>query len=230
MGGRGGGNDPHRGVAGGARLHDRQLRQRRLPRKITTDALRAVRLELASAAPLAADRNDQALIDDVEFTPADDMADLGGTTLLLAVRDNDLKGRHATDVSQLALVHGDPAAQREHCLRGPDDKEPGGSATAVLACRTFIRDRIAEALAGLDASGAPDPANRTSLRIYLALRHQVDAPLPTYYVRVGQALHTVEDSFTHAYRSPDGMQITVALDWIDEANGHLVERATGLPI
>ena len=140
--------------------------------KIMTDALRAVRLELATAAPLAADRNDRALIDDVEFTPANDMTDLGGATLLLGVRDNDLKGRQATDLSQLALVHGDPAAQREHCLRGPDDKEPGGSAAALLDCRAFIRERIAEALGGLDASGAPDPANRTSLPVYLALRHR----------------------------------------------------------
>src|SRR5262245_21519732 len=77
--------------------------------KITTEALRAVRQELATAAPLAADRNDQALIDDLEFTPAADMNDLGGVTLLLGVRDNDLKGLHATDVSHLALVHGDPA-------------------------------------------------------------------------------------------------------------------------
>ena len=35
--------------------------------RITGEALRAVRQELATAGPLAADRNEQALIDDVEF-------------------------------------------------------------------------------------------------------------------------------------------------------------------
>src|SRR4051812_5011587 len=197
--------------------------------KITTEALRAVRLELPTAAPRPADSNERALIEDVEFTPASDMTDLGGATLLLGVRDNDLKGRHATDLSALALIHGNPSAQREHCLRSSHDLEPGGSETAVLDCRAFIRERIAQALDGLDATGAPDPGNRTSLSVFLALRHRVDASLPTYYVRLGQALHTVEDSFSHTYRSADGMQITVVLDWVDEANGHLVEATDGPP-
>jgi len=200
--------------------------------KVTTDALRAVRLDpatAATAAPLPADRNDQALIDDLEFSPASDMSDLGGATLLVSVRDNDLKGRDSMDLSQLPLVHGDPGAQREHCLRGANEQEPGGSATAVRDCHDFIVERIGQALDGLDATGTPDPTNRTSLPLYLALRHGVNASLPTYYVRIGQAIHAVEDSFTHTYRTPDGMQITVVLDWVDEANGKLVEATNGPP-
>src|SRR5450432_2044983 len=196
---------------------------------ITTEALRAVRLEFPSAAPLLADRNDRALIDDLEFQPANDMADLGGATLLVGVRDNDLKGRDSNDLSQLALVHGDPAAQREHCLRNAHEKEPGGSAMAILDCRAFIRERILQGLDGLDATSTPDVTNKTSIPLYLSLRHSVNAALPTYYVRMGQAIHAIEDSFTHTYRSPDGMQITVALDWVDEANGDLVEITDGPP-
>ena len=199
---------------------------------VTTDAFRAVRLDpatAATAAPLPADRNDRALIDDLEFSPADDMTDLGGATLLIGVRDNDLKGRDSMDLSQLPLVHGDPGAQREHCLRNAQELEPGGSETAVLDCRDFIRERIGQALEGLDATGTPDVTNKTSLPLYLALRHRVDALLPTYYVRIGQAIHAVEDSFTHTYRTPDGMQITVVMDWVDEANGNLVEATNGPP-
>ena len=197
--------------------------------KITTDALRAVRLDLATAAPLPADENDRALITDLEFVPASDMTDLGGATLLVGVRDNDLKGRDSGDLSQLALVHGDPSAQREHCLRSSHEEEPGGSATAVLDCRAFILERVGEAIGGLDATGTPDLTNRTSLPVYLSLRHRVDALLPTYYVRIGQAIHAIEDSFTHTYRTPDSMQITVVLDWVDEANGDLVEATDGPP-
>jgi hypothetical protein len=200
--------------------------------KITTDALRAVRLEpatLLTAAPLPADRNERALIDDLEFTPASDMTDLGGATLLVGVRDNDLKGRDSMALSQLALVHGDPSAQREHCLRNSHEKEPDGSKTAVSDCRAFIHDRIAQALDGLDATGTPDLTNRTSLPLYLSLRHGVNALLPTYYVRIGQAIHAIEDSFTHTYRTPDSMQITVVADWVDEANGNLVEATDGPP-
>jgi hypothetical protein len=197
---------------------------------ITSDALRAVRLELATAAPLPADRNEQALIDDLPFTPDSDMGDLGGATLLVSVRDNDLKGRDAFDLSQLALVHGDPGAQREHCLRSLNDKEPDGSNIALLECRAFIRERLGQALDGLDAAGTPDLTKRTSLPLYLALRHRVDASLPTFYVRVGQAIHAIEDSFTHAFRSsPDGTKITILLNWVDEANGTLVESRDGPP-
>jgi hypothetical protein len=197
--------------------------------RITGEALRAVREELAAAGPLAADRNEEALIDDLEFPVPADLNDLGAATLLIGVRDNDLKGRQSNDVSELALVHGDPQLQREHCLRSSDDDEPDGSARAIESCRAFILERIADALAGLDASGNPDPANRTTLPVYLALRHRVDASLPTYYVRIGQAIHAIEDSFTHAYRTADGMQISVVLNWVDGANGKLVPATDGPP-
>jgi hypothetical protein len=197
--------------------------------RITGEALRAVRQELAAAGPLAADRNEQALIDDVEFPVPADLNDLGAATLLIGVRDNDLKGRQSNDVTALALVHGDPQLQREHCLRSSDDDEPDGSARAIESCRTFILERIAEALAGLDASGNPDRANRTTLPVYLALRHRVDASLPTYYLRIGQAIHAIEDSFAHAYRTADGMQISVVLNWVDGANGKLAPATDGPP-
>jgi len=197
--------------------------------KVTTDALRAVRLELAAAAPLGADRNDRALIDDLQFAPTDDMTDLGGATLLLGVRDNDLQGHDALDASQLALVHGNPGTQMQHCLRGAHEEGSDGAQAALEACRNFILERVGQALEGLDETGAPDPGNRTSLRVYLALRHGVNAPLPTYYVRMGQALHTVEDSFTHTFRTTDGMAITTLLDWVDVVNRDFTEANDGPP-
>src|SRR6185295_5189471 len=109
----------------------------------------------------------------------------------------------ADDLGSLTEIHGNPDNQGEHCLRSEDQKEPGGSAAAVNSCRTFIRQRATEALAALDANGAPDIANRTPLSVHLSLRGQIDVPLPTYYVRIGQAIHAVEDSFSHTYRSPD---------------------------
>ncbi len=63
--------------------------------------------------------------------------------------------------------------------------------------------------------------------MYLSVRGQVEAPLPTYYVRMGQAIHAIEDSFTHTYRSPDETHITVVLNWIDKVDGDLVESRDG---
>lgn len=196
--------------------------------KITSEALRTVRLDLATAAPLPPlTADEQALVDDLQFNPDPDMKDLGGVTLLLSVRDNDLKGRSSDDLTILGQVAGDPDNQEEHCLRNKSQDEPGGSQAALSDCLTFIRGRVAEALDGLDVNGVPDPAIRTSLPVTLALRGSIDASLPTYYVRIGQAIHAVEDSFTHVYRTPDGMKITVVLNWIDEADGTLVESRDG---
>ncbi len=195
--------------------------------KLTAQALRTARAQLGMPATPRSTENEQALIDDLQFAPDGDMRDLAGVTLLVGVRDNDLKGNSQDDLSILSAIHGDPATQREHCLRGPGEKEPAGSAAAVADCRAFIRGRVLEALDGLDAAGRPDLAKRTSLSLHLSLRGHVDAPLPTYYVRIGQAMHAVQDSFTHTYRTPDGMKITVVLNWLDEEGGSLVESRDG---
>ncbi len=194
---------------------------------MASQALRTVRTEFSTAAPLPATDDEQALIDDLEFQTDGDMSDLGGVSMLIGDRDNDLKGSGANDLTQLAEVHGNPNTQQEHCLRGPDQKEPGGSAAAVASCRAFIRGRVSDALAGLNASGKPDLAKRTTISVHLDLRGDVDAPLPTFYVRIGQALHAVQDSFAHSYRTSDQMKITVSLDWLDLANGTWVESHDG---
>lgn len=194
---------------------------------ITSEALRRVRAEPEVAPALGGTRDERALIDDVQFDLQDDMRDLGAVSLLLGVRDNDLKGLSVDDLSAIAQVHGDPAHQDEHCLRGPGQGEPGGSEAALAACVAFIRGRVVEALEGLDTDGRPDRSVRTSLRVHLSLRGQVDASLPLYYVRMGQALHTLQDSFAHAYRTPDDMKVTVVLDWLDAAQGTLVESRDG---
>jgi MYXO-CTERM domain-containing protein len=197
--------------------------------RMTADAFRRVRADLDTAAPLPATRNERALIDDVQFTLASDMSDLGGATLLIGVRDNDLKGRDSNDLSQLALVHGDPMSQHLHCLRRSHDPEPGGTEDALLECRTFILDTVAQALDGLDAGGRPDPTIRTSLSLWLSLRHHVDAPLPTYYLRIGQAIHTAQDVFAHTFRTPDQASVTVVVNWIDEVEGRLQKETDGPP-
>jgi len=94
--------------------------------EITASALRQARGERPNAPPLAASRDERAMIDDAPFVIDDDMQDLAGATLLFAVRDNDLKGASPTDTFAIVPIAADPALQREHCLRGPNDDAPGG--------------------------------------------------------------------------------------------------------
>jgi len=194
---------------------------------ITSTALRAIRAEGAFAPPLTPTRDERAFIEDLQFYPAPDLRDLGGAALLASVRDNDLKGRGSDDLSALAEVHGNPDGQMEHCLRSAGQKEPGGSQAAVSDCRAFIRARAALALAGLDAGGTVDPGVRTALSVHLSIRGTIDVSLPTYYVRIGQALHAIEDSFAHTYRTADGRRITVALDWLGPSSGNWLESRDG---
>lgn len=195
--------------------------------RITADAWRVVRAELAAGAEIVPSTNERALIEDLQFRPALDMRDLAGVTLLLAVRDPDLMGRGSTDLTELAEVHGDPGHQLEHCLRGPDQKEPEGTAEAIRDCRGFIREQILRALDGLDEAGVPDAQKRTPFELTLEVRGRLEALLPTYFVEIGPALHAMQDSFTHTYRTPDAMRVTVALNWLDYAQKQLVEERDG---
>jgi MYXO-CTERM domain-containing protein len=155
------------------------------------------------------------------------MQDLAGVSLLLGVRDNDLKGNDITSTIDLVQVHGDPANQQEHCLRAPDDDEPTGTVQALSSCRTFIHDTALAALDGLDATGLPDAGLVTPLEVWLAIRGRVDAPLPTFYVKAGQTMHALQDSFTHTFRTADGTEVTTVLNWVEFAEGDLVESRDG---
>ncbi len=197
---------------------------------ITADALREVRSMYGLGAPLpSSDPDDGPLVDDLPFSPPDDFKDIGGATLLLGVRDNDIKSLAPTALDNLAQVTADPTTQREHCLRTDAEKEPTGSALAVADCRAFIKQTLMSALEGLGADGAPDGTLRDSFTVSLALSGTRTVSVPTFYLRAGRAVHAIEDSFSHTFRTPDQSQITVVLNWVDYANNTLDEATDGPP-
>ncbi len=195
--------------------------------RITMSALRTLRTQVTNAPAVTPDQNDLALITDVPFSLDGDMKDIASTAFIIGVRDNDLHGRGPTDVSQLAAVHGNPENQREHCLRAVEDDEPGGSERALETCKAFIRGKLVEALDGLDANGVPDPNRRVDLDVKLSLRGSVTASLPLFWVRMGQAVHTLQDGFTHSFRSADRMRVRTVLNWIEWVNNNETESRDG---
>lgn len=179
---------------------------------------------------LPASGNDQALIDDVPFRVPKALRDIGGTTLLLGVRDNDIKEHGPTDLKELAPEASDPKSQHEHCLRAPDQDEPGGSEAAVEACRNYIREQFVSALDGLDEQGMPDANIREQLTVSLAIRGEVDVDVPHFFLQAGRGLHALQDSFTHTFRNPDDPgKIRVVLNWVDYTEGTLQEAKDGPP-
>ena len=183
---------------------------------ITAAALRAVRARFDTAPVIAPSRDEAAMIADVEFAPPGDFVhDLAGMTLLLGARDNDLKGIDPLSSLDLFEVQADPETQNEHCNRGPDDDGDAGDQNALAACRAFIVNTATDALDGLDAAGRVDPTRRTAFKLFLAIRGEITPSLPLFYLKIGEAMHTLEDSFPHTYRTADGMKVTVVLNGID---------------
>jgi uncharacterized protein (TIGR03382 family) len=195
---------------------------------ITAAALRAVRTRFATAPAIAPSRDEAAMIADVVFSPPSDFVDdLAGMALLLGVRDNDLKGIDPLSSLDLVQVHGNPETQDEHCIRGPDDDGATGDQRAIDACRAFIHLAASEALDGLDAAGNVDRAHRAELALFVAVRGRITPQLPLFYVRIGAAVHALEDGFPHTYRTADGMRITTVLNWIDLVGGTYDEARDG---
>lgn len=172
--------------------------------------------------------DDDPLIADVAFDVPNSMSDIGGVTLLLGVRDNDVKQHGPNDLRELSVSASDPGLQEEHCLRSVSQDEPDGSREAVEACRHYIRNRLLESLGGLDADGRPDPAARTKMRVSLAIRHEIEVSVPTFFLRAGNALHALEDSFTHTFRNPEEPgKIRTVLNFVEYTQDELDESVDG---
>ena len=181
-----------------------------------------------ATAPLASRGDDAALIADVPFDVPRSFDHIGGVTLLLGVRDNDIKDHGPNGLRELAVSASDPEGQPEHCLRAGADDEPDGSRQAVEACREFIRQALVSALDGLDGAGRPDSSQREKLTVSLSIRGEIDVQVPLFFLRAGRALHAIQDSFTHTFRNPDEPgKIRVVLNFVEYTQDTLVEAVDG---
>lgn len=196
--------------------------------RIATEAIRALRtaMQTPSVTPSA---NDRALIHDLPFDLDPDVRDLTGASLAVGVRDNDLHGNGPNELDAIAQLHGNPNLQREHCLRGTLEDEPNGTSQAIEDCKAFIREKVAAALEGLDQNGKPDASRTMKLEVALMFRGHTAVELPIYWIEIGRALHAMEDSFTHTYRSQDHTHIRVTMNYSDYVNAEFKEERDGPP-
>lgn len=194
--------------------------------RIVTEAIRALRGadNVATVRPSA---NDRALIHDLPFDLDPDVRDLTGASLAVGVRDNDLHGNGPNELDSIAQLHGNPELQREHCLRAPEQDEPDGTKRALEDCKAFIREKVSAALEGLDQNGKPDAGRTIELEVTLTFRGRTDVELPLYWIEIGRALHAMEDSFTHTYRSADHTRVRVTENYSDYVNTDFEESRDG---
>ena len=183
--------------------------------RITEEALRYVR-SLGLAKPIPPRNDDErALLDDMPFHLPGDMQDVASAAILFGVRRPDIRGNANVDISSLALIHGDPNRQDDHCLRAPGDDEPNGSSASVLACQASARASLESAAAGLFDDGSVNPDEFASIELTLPVRSKVDIDLMRFYVNLGQALHALQDGFSHTFRDEGAERITTVLNWVD---------------
>lgn len=121
---------------------------------------------------------------------------------LIGIRNPDLHGLGDTDLVELAAVHGDPETQSDHCLRGPMDEGIAGDLMSLLACRATLRDEVVRALG---KSEPPNPYEVEQVDVTLVVRGKLRFPLSRFAFRLGRALHTLQDSYSHTQRIGEGV-------------------------
>ncbi len=196
---------------------------------MTQEALKRARAELGPLDVLKANEQERALIEDVPFRLENGLDDLGAASLVLANHHVDFGGNQPDDLANLAPLHGTPEHQQQHCLRTAAQDGVAGSRAALQDCRDTIRERIEAALDAFDDNGRLDPSARTHLTVALDIRGPVDAELPTYHIQMGQALHTIQDGFSHTYRTEDQLEVVTVLNYIELVDGTLDSAVDGPP-
>lgn len=112
-----------------------------------------------------------------------------------------------------------------HFLRRSYDDGPAGDATAIADGRALIREEI-----DLAIQSARGPLADRFVGHIVAIDFYGEVELPLYepIYRLGRALHTFEDSFSHSLRSEDLHSILSVMNSIDALSDHFDESRDGM--
>jgi len=175
--------------------------------------------------PLAGD--DARLRDNLEFDASRYDANIYALSLIIGVRNADTHGAIDFSFKDNAAAANADDDQRAHCLRTRTQDGPAGDAAAVADCRGWIESLYWLALSSLDDDGNVKADARTDATVATAFQGSVSYPLSQLYYYAGRAIHAVQDSFTHSFRSPDGHRIQHVFNWSDQVSCTLDEARDG---
>jgi hypothetical protein len=171
--------------------------------------------------------NDARLRDNLEFDAGPYDANIYALSLVLGVRNADTHGGADFSFGNNANAANAADDQRAHCLRTASQDGPEGDAAAVADCRAWIESLYWQALTSLDADGHVKPDARTDATVATEFQGSVAYPLSSLYYFAGRAIHAVQDSFTHSFRSPDGHRIRHVFNWSEQVSCTLDEARDG---
>jgi MYXO-CTERM domain-containing protein len=163
----------------------------------------------------------------LEFDASRYDANIYALSLVIGVRNADTHGGADFSFGNNANAANAADDQRAHCLRTASQDGPAGDAAAVADCRAWIESLYWQALATLDVDGNVSPEVRADATVATEFQGSVSYPLSGLYYYAGRAIHAVQDSFTHSFRSPDGHRIRHVFNWSDQVSCTLDEAQDG---
>jgi hypothetical protein len=150
-------------------------------------------------------------------------------SLVVGVRAPDTGGHSVSDLSSARAIAADPRPEGQylHALRGREDDEPDGSLNAVEGTRASIRASLAAASAALER---PIDEQNTSAPYTLDFYGLFSVPVWEPAYMLGEAAHTLQDSFSHSIRSDafELRKITHVLNYIDAISTRFAESRDGI--
>jgi hypothetical protein len=171
--------------------------------------------------------NDARLRDHLEFDASRYDANIYALSLVLGVRNADTHGGADFSFGNNANAANADDDQRAHCLRSKSQDGPQGDTAAIADCQATIEALYWQAIGTLDADGQVSPDTRTDATVATEFQGSVSYPLSGFYYFAGRAIHAVQDSFTHSFRSPDGHRIRHVFNWSEQVSCTLDEGRDG---
>ncbi|MCA2981785.1 MAG: hypothetical protein INH41_01145 [Myxococcaceae bacterium] len=141
-------------------------------------------------------------------------------SVLLGVRAPDTHSHSLFELSATRDIHLDPADQSAHALRGVDDDGPAGDTAALLATRAHLKRKVSEALAHLD--------ERMTVSLALDFYGKVEVEVLRGPFHLGEALHALQDAFSHMLRTPDFQRVQHVMNFVDAMSTRYDEARDGL--
>ncbi len=147
-------------------------------------------------------------------------------SMILGARHPDTNGHSVFSTNSLRRVHSDANAQQQyvHCLRAADDDGPGADQLVLERTKSILEGKI-EAFASARAR-SPSQQLRT-LSLYWEHSGMIDVEVWEPGFILGEALHTLQDSYSHTIRTSDGRQVLSVLNFVEAAGGSLERSRDG---
>jgi hypothetical protein len=155
----------------------------------------------------------------------DDRWRLLQVSLFLGARYPDQRGFGLTDLQGLREIHLSEDGQAAHSLRAPEQDGAGGDAAALASARALIRGLVEKARSPTDPWSMATHMKPVS--VWIEFYGDVDVVVWEPAFLMATALHALQDSFSHTYRSPDLTRVYAVCNYIDAIAGRYDEGRDG---